>query len=107
MQSGDAAPCPPNLAEIVVLIYEMEGMRGVQVYAKEAGIPVASCLKLLADYFKARLEAELRDEHQRTISLPEKSARLIISKETFPSVTQPRGNQGRNKEYKRIIAPGR
>jgi hypothetical protein len=96
----------PNLAEAVVLIYEMEGMRGVQVYAKETGTPVASCLKLLADYFKARLEADLRDEHQRTISLPEKSARLIISQVAFPSVAQSRSNQARDKEDKRIIAPG-
>lgn len=97
----------PNLAETVVLIYEMEGMRGVQVYAAETGTPIASCLKLLAEYFKARLEADLRNEHQRTISLPEKSARLIISRESFPSVTQPRGNQHRNEGYKRVIAPGR
>lgn len=83
----------------------MEGMRGVQVYAAETGTPVASCLKLLADYFKARLEADLRDE--RTISLPEKSARLIISQVAFPSVAQSRSNQARDKEDKRVIAPGR
>jgi hypothetical protein len=56
---------PPSLGETVVLIYELEGMSGVQLYAKETAIPIKFCLNILADYFKRRLEADFKDQGKK------------------------------------------
>jgi hypothetical protein len=48
-----------TLGETIALIYEMEGMAGVEAYAKEISVPIKTCLTLLTTYFVRRLEFEL------------------------------------------------
>ena len=39
-----------KLTEMLVIIYEMDGHEGVETYARENGIPLAVCRKIIADY---------------------------------------------------------
>jgi hypothetical protein len=40
----------PKLLLQVVLLYELDGWEGIEKYAKEHGIPVNICRKLLDEY---------------------------------------------------------
>lgn len=44
----------PKLVEKLQIIYEMDGMDGVERYARENGIPLGVCRKIVADYAVAR-----------------------------------------------------
>jgi len=48
-----------KLAEILVIIFEMDGHEGVEQYARENGIPLAVCRKIIADYTVSRGLREL------------------------------------------------
>jgi hypothetical protein len=50
---------PSNLRDMIVLIYEMEGMVGVKGYARETNIPMKVCLDLLIPYICGQLDAGL------------------------------------------------
>jgi len=42
------------LAQKLLIIYEMEGIEAVEAYARENGIPLVVCRKIIADYTVAR-----------------------------------------------------
>lgn len=46
----------PKLLGTILVIYEMEGLQGVERYAEVNHIPVAECRKLLNDYLAAQIE---------------------------------------------------
>jgi hypothetical protein len=46
--------CPPSLADMLVIIYEMEGHAGIERYARENGIPLAVCRRIIAEYTVSR-----------------------------------------------------
>ncbi len=43
-----------KLAETLVIIFEMDGHEGIERYARENGIPLAVCRKIIADYAVSR-----------------------------------------------------
>lgn len=43
-----------KLRDALIIIYEMEGHAGVERYARENGIPLAVCRKIIADYAVGR-----------------------------------------------------
>lgn len=43
-----------KLAEMLVIIFEMDGHEGVERYARDNGIPLAVCRKIIADYTVSR-----------------------------------------------------
>jgi hypothetical protein len=43
-----------KLTEKLLVIYEMEGHEAVTAYARQNGIPLAVCRKIIADYTVAR-----------------------------------------------------
>jgi hypothetical protein len=43
-----------KLAEKLLIIFEMDGREAVQAYARENGIPLAVCSKIISDYEVAR-----------------------------------------------------
>jgi len=43
-----------KLIEKLLLIYEMDGHGAVEQYARQNGIPLAVCRKIIADYAVAR-----------------------------------------------------
>jgi hypothetical protein len=43
-----------KLSEMLVIIFEMDGHEGVERYARESGIPLAVCRKIIADYTVSR-----------------------------------------------------
>jgi len=47
-----------KLLGIIVIIYEMEGLQGVEKYAETHHIPVAVCRKLLNEYLAAQIESQ-------------------------------------------------
>jgi hypothetical protein len=46
----------PKLLGTILIIYEMEGLQGVEKYTEENHIPVAVCKKLLNEYLSAQIE---------------------------------------------------
>lgn len=48
----------PKLLLQVVLLYELDGWEGVEKYAKEHGIPVDICRKLLDEYVLNEAQSE-------------------------------------------------
>lgn len=44
----------PMLAQKLLIIYEMEGREAVEAYARQNGIPLAVCSKIISDYEVAR-----------------------------------------------------
>lgn len=48
-----------KLAETLVIIFEMDGHEGVERYARDSGIPLAVCRKIIADYTVSRGLREL------------------------------------------------
>ena len=47
-----------KLLGIIVIIYEMEGLQGVEKYAETHHIPVGVCRKLLNEYLAAQIESQ-------------------------------------------------
>lgn len=43
-----------KLVDQLVIIYEMDGHAGVEQYARENGIPVAICRRIIANYAVSR-----------------------------------------------------
>ena len=43
-----------KLRDIIVIIYEMDGLNAVEAYAKEHGIPVYVCRRLIVQYEAAK-----------------------------------------------------
>jgi hypothetical protein len=43
-----------KLAEMLVIIFEMDGHEGIERYARANGIPLAVCRKIVANYAVSR-----------------------------------------------------
>ena len=48
-----------KLVDQLVIIYEMDGHAGVEQYARENGIPLAVCRRIIANYAVSRGLSEL------------------------------------------------
>lgn len=56
----------PKLLLQVVLLYELDGWEGVEKYAREHGIPVNICRKLLDEYVLNEAQSEAAQQQSNS-----------------------------------------